>query len=99
LATIGGYYQEWNNLGARSMVAGLGWCRLVTNRKWLRNHPRILFLIQNLFYCTALQWHGLNKTVCLSLKCRSPGSVMDMFQVCHANVCGFASHLGALTFS
>jgi len=62
--------------------------------KWLWNDPWILF--QNLFHCTASHDEVRKKLVSLPLKCRHPGSITDMFQVCHANGYGFASHLGAL---
>jgi len=61
--------------------------------KW-RNHPWI-FLISTLIPPSHLTWFSSNKVVSLSLKWRHPCSITHRFQVCHANGCGFTSHLVA----
>jgi len=55
-------------------------------------------LISKLIAPYHLPWRGSNIAVSLSLTCRHPGSITDKFQLCHANDCGFTSHLCALCF-
>jgi len=46
-----------------------------------------------------LAWHSWNEAVSLSLMCRCPDCATDKFQGCHANGCGFASHVHAFVFT
>ena len=64
---------------------------MIGGRKLISSSGKLIALYR-------LAWCGSNKAVSLSLKCHCPGSVADTFQLCHANGCGFASHLCAMCF-